>query len=434
MNKLGYKYSIRAKLIFFLSLNTFIGLFIATTSTLVYYYFDEKEKVVNNNIRLAEVSGKNIAASLSFLDKESTEMILKPILNDKNIKCVKVYDNKGKMFISLGENKNGNMNLLKDKEKNISINWSYIKILTAISYKDENIGYLKISTSTDVIKSRMFEQLVVSFIIMFITLFVMFSLAVLLERMFSKPIFELLNAMRHIKNSNDFDIKLTSHTEDEFRELFDEFNSMADEIRKRDELLQKNNLSLQQLVDTTNKQLQITQNDLEKTSILAATDSLTSLYNRGYMMDKFDEMIEDAKKNRKYLGIIALDIDYFKSVNDSLGHHAGDTVLKELARILQKNARENDIVGRIGGEEFLILCKESDENKTFEIAQRLRKRVEDKPIVYDGKNMTQITISIGVYSSIPDVSKEELMKKADEALYISKNRGRNKVSIYGGKD
>jgi len=416
-----HNYSIRIKLILLLSLSSIVALLIATISNLTYYYYDDKDRVINASINLAEVSGKNIAASLMFHDRDSINTILKPILENTNVKYIKIYNNNGEYFTSIGENNNVKEDKLSSYEDiKVSVSFDYINILTSITYSNERIGFLKMMLSTDDVKASMLEQIQVSFLIMFATIIIILILAFWLEKIFTNPIFELLKAMNELKKSGEFNVNLVPYSKDEFRELFLEFNNMANEISKRDKILKDNNLSLEQLVKTT-------QNDLEKVSILASTDVLTNLKNRRYTMDMFEKMIQKARITESYLGIIMLDIDHFKSVNDTLGHHAGDIVIKEIAAILESNARENDVVGRIGGEEFLILCTNSDMDTTFNVAERVRKKIENKVISYEDNKTVQVTISLGVYSSIPKLNKEELMKVSDEALYRAKKSGRNRV-------
>jgi len=429
-----YDYSIRRKLVYFFSLSAIIALIISTTTMLVYSYLHEKESVINDSIKLAKVSGKNIAASLLFIDKNTCKNILKPILNDTNIQYIAIYNQNGQLFTSIGTNESNKKTLAKEissMEKDVlfSIDLNYINILTTIFYDNDVIGYLEVHTTTNKIKQHMIEQALASLLIMLITIFIVILLAIKLEKMFLKPIFTLLDAMQYLRKNKDFDIELIPSSKDEFGELFNEFNIMAYEINKRDKILHEHNLDLELLVNTTNKELKTTQENLDKVSILATTDALTNLYNRRHIMDIFDEMIKKAKENKKHIGIIMLDIDHFKLVNDTLGHQAGDVVLKEVSHILQENAREVDNVGRIGGEEFLILCKESDIKTLKYIAERLRKNVEEKIIQYEENKTTQVKISLGIYSCIPNITKEELIKIADDALYNAKETGRNKVSI-----
>jgi len=321
----------------------------------------------------------------------------------------------------------------KEDFKNLSdisleLNYEYINILTSITYADEKIGFLEIISDTNLLKERIIEQIMVSLVIVFISLIITVFLAFWFEKIFSKPIFVLLNAVQQIKNRSNFDIKLVSNTKDEFHILITEFNRMTEEIHRRDKVLNEHNISLEQKVSHTSNELKKTQDHLHEVSILATTDTLTDLSNRRSTMDSFIKMKNNATSNNQPLGIIMLDIDHFKQVNDNLGHPAGDVVLKEVALILREYARERDVVGRIGGEEFLILCHNSDMSTTFNVAQRIRQMVEKKVIYYEKDKTTQVTISIGVHSEIPKkLSTDELMKTVDIALYKAKETGRNRI-------
>lgn len=427
------EFSIRTKLIFLFSLSAGIALFLATTSSLIYNINEDKNTIVKESIKLAKVSGKNIAASLMFSDRDSANSILQPILNDENVNTIRIYDLQGHLFTTIGNNKLKLNNWIEDKfitypEVNISITLDYIDVLTFITHNKEKIGFLQIISNTNPIKKRIVDQSFASLIIVIFTFSIIFLFAFWFEKLFSKPIYDLLNAMQKIKNNSESDIHLTSHTKDEFHELFNEFNRMTNEIKKRDKILKEHNISLKNLVSSTNEELKKTQNNLNEVSVLASTDPLTHLSNRRSTMDKFDEMIYKAQAENQPLGVIMLDIDCFKQVNDNLGHQAGDVVLKKVAALLLKNARDNDVVGRIGGEEFLILCHHADINTTYNVAERIRRNVEQKIIKYEYNKTTQVTISLGLCSTIPKTkSKEELIKVSDEALYKAKETGRNKV-------
>ncbi|MCU7837159.1 MAG: diguanylate cyclase [gamma proteobacterium symbiont of Taylorina sp.] len=405
----------------------------ATTSSFIYNMYKDKNTVVKESIKLAKVSGKNIAASLMFADRDSANSILRPILNDKNVHSIKIYDNQGRLFTTIGNITIQLNNWIADEfvnypEVSISTSWDYIDILTSITHAGENIGYLQIISNTNAIKKHIIEQIFVSLTIVLFTFVIIFILAFWFEKIFSKPLYDLLNAMRQIKNDPASDIYLPSHTKDEFHELYTEFNRMTNEIKKRDNILKEHNIDLKKLVSSTNEELKKTKSNLNEVSILATTDPLTNLSNRRNTMDQFDLLIKDAQKEDKPLGVIMLDIDHFKQVNDNLGHQAGDIVLKNVAQHLLENARDNDVVGRIGGEEFLILCQHADMDTTYKVAERIRHNVEQQIISYEKDKSTQVTISMGLCSTIPALNtKEELIKIVDDALYKAKRTGRNKV-------
>jgi diguanylate cyclase (GGDEF)-like protein len=162
---------------------------------------------------------------------------------------------------------------------------------------------------------------------------------------------------------------------------------------------------------------------------LASIDDLTKLGNRKFFNANFDDIYQIAGKYCKSFSLAALDIDHFKNINDTYGHPVGDFVLKELARWLKENIRSTDIPARTGGEEFAILLPETQKISAIQDLERLREEIASKSFVKPGeKNPLKITISVGVASFPEDSSdKEELYKKADDALYLAKQKGRNRV-------
>ena len=156
---------------------------------------------------------------------------------------------------------------------------------------------------------------------------------------------------------------------------------------------------------------------------LAITDKLTNVYNR----HKLDEVLEIEKKRadryNSIFGIMILDIDYFKKINDLYGHHVGDNVLKEFATILKDNSRDTDIIGRWGGEEFLIIVPETNKESIELFAQNIRKRVEFNSF----ELVEHLTVSIGTTIYKKNESTETTINRADNALYEAKNSGRNCV-------
>lgn len=153
---------------------------------------------------------------------------------------------------------------------------------------------------------------------------------------------------------------------------------------------------------------------------LSEKDELTRLYNRRFIFNLLKSSIETAYRHNQTMSVIIADIDYFKKVNDTYGHSAGDAVLFSVAKIIADNIRISDVVGRWGGEEFLIVCPNTDILSAVILADRIRLRVEKE---------TNSTISLGVAEYYKnDIL--QLIDSADKALYAAKQRGRNRVEIY----
>ncbi len=161
-------------------------------------------------------------------------------------------------------------------------------------------------------------------------------------------------------------------------------------------------------------------------------DGLTRIHNR----QSFDERIADElKRHQRYrhsLGLLMFDLDHFKSINDTFGHLAGDMVLKEVGLIIDESCRETDFAARYGGEEFVIILPHTNEDQAWVLAERLRRRIESKVFQYADRTF-QVTASIGVAALVPGAleKREELVRSADQALYLAKANGRNMVCVSG---
>ena len=159
-------------------------------------------------------------------------------------------------------------------------------------------------------------------------------------------------------------------------------------------------------------------------------DPLTGLFNRRYMEETLEREIHRAVRTNFPIGIVMLDIDYFKKLNDTHGHEAGDMVLMEIGKKIRDNIRVSDIACRYGGEEFLLIMPNADLEITRLRAEKMRADIEAGNIVYQRQDLGPITVSFGV-AGFPDHAQtsETLLKKADEALYLAKKLGRNRVEV-----
>lgn len=181
-----------------------------------------------------------------------------------------------------------------------------------------------------------------------------------------------------------------------------------------------------------NQMLEYLQNSnrrLERDSML---DPLTGVHNRRYLDSLFADTIQHCIRHRSSLGVLVIDADHFKMINDTFGHVAGDEVLRKLANVLQKYCRRNlDILARFGGEEFVMLLPATDEAGVLKIAESIRHHIQYAQFWFEDRKIP-VTVSMGVLVGVPPVhaTPENLMHKADEALYRAKRNGRNRVELY----
>lgn len=170
----------------------------------------------------------------------------------------------------------------------------------------------------------------------------------------------------------------------------------------------------------------------ERARLMAITDSLTGLHNFGYFKDRLAEERRRAERYQRLLSLIIFDLDHFKRYNDNHGHPAGNEVLRQVATILQQEARETDLVARYGGEELVIVLPETNRKTSWEVAERIRSRVSAATFIPPGKTTPErVTLSAGVATFPVDATHEdELIARADASLYVAKASGRDRVIAY----
>jgi diguanylate cyclase (GGDEF)-like protein len=174
---------------------------------------------------------------------------------------------------------------------------------------------------------------------------------------------------------------------------------------------------------------------------LACRDELTGLFNRRRLREALDEWIPRARRERRPVSVVLLDVDHFKSINDAWGHSTGDRVLQMIAELLQSSFRSQDVVCRYGGEEFCVLLCDHRAARTKDhptealfFAERVRRAAESTQwTTADGQALSQVTLSGGIATYPWDgATAQELLQRADEALYDAKRSGRNRIQLARG--
>ena len=192
---------------------------------------------------------------------------------------------------------------------------------------------------------------------------------------------------------------------------------IKEKLNRADEMLKKAKEKMKKLEE-----------EMKKAKEKALYDGLTGIYNRAVFNDRIVKEIEKAKREKRPLSFLILDIDHFKKINDTYGHQTGDMVLKILAGQIKKVMRDFDFFARYGGEEFVIILPDTDIETAKKIAERIRKKIENTKFLYK-KERIVVTISIGLTHLKENDTKKTLIERADQALYEAKNLGRNKVVV-----
>ena len=238
--------------------------------------------------------------------------------------------------------------------------------------------------------------------------------------------YDVYRALKTKKSSKNIPvIFITANTDEKSIDLAYEVGGI-DYITKPFKALEllarvKTQLNMQDLL----KELEESHSELK---ILASQDHMTKLYNRRYFSDISVSILDLAKRNNKEFAILMLDIDKFKNINDTYGHHVGDEVIIALANILKQTNRKSDIACRFGGEEFLILLPETDLQGGVNIAEKLRQLVAEYLVNVENQAI-HFTVSIGVaeINLEKEQNLETVIQRADEGLYKAKESGRNRV-------
>jgi diguanylate cyclase (GGDEF)-like protein len=412
--------SIREKLVVLLGLSAAIALFISSVITLYSTFVSQKEESLRVLRQMADVTSENMRAALAFQDADSARKMLAPLRADPHIMLALVDGEEGKPMgsyhaanLSASDAGRYEQDLRNSVRTNLAalfeqrtvvqeVTRDRMYVITPILFEEKPIGVLAIVSDTVAVRDRIVRFVVFQLLVSIVTLAILFVVSIRLQKLFTKPIFDLIDTVNRVAATRNYVDHIESRRKDEFNDLYIDFNTMLAEIRDRDEKLSK----------------------------LAITDVLTGLANRRYAMEEMQAMTVRASRKSEPLGVIVLDVDFFKAVNDTYGHPAGDRVLKAIAKLLLGSARKYDLVARIGGEEFLVLCDGSGATETAAVAERIRESVEKCDFELGDERHLGVTVSIGAYSAVPDQNGAEfLIKTADDALYRAKTGGRNRVEM-----
>ncbi len=238
-----------------------------------------------------------------------------------------------------------------------------------------------------------------------------------LDRLVVRPVRTLQTAVRRMGEGH-LATRVPPLRGSELGELTNIINRMASALQHERENLERS-------VAERTRELQEANARLER---LAVTDGLTGVFNHRRFQEQLQAEIVRSERHKRPMGVLMVDVDFFKKVNDAMGHPAGDELLRRLAEVLSADLRQTDLIARYGGEEFAVLLPETSKTEAMQVAERMRQAVETK--INDGTTAwpTRVTVSIGV-GTYPDDGKagEQVLVAADQAMYVAKRQGRNRV-------
>ena len=392
-------------------------------------YQQEKKDILKEiNQRGSDISrfvAKSLAYSVVGYDYHTIQLLLDEITLSDDIGYAKVVSKKGGTMAESGQVPQAGDPALVLFNQDIRL-------------EDEIVGHLVLGLSTAHTIHRLESQKYSLFKReAFIILLIAFGEFLALSYIIIRPVSVISNWLNSSVDDNGKIIaKVPVISNDEFGQLAKSFNQLSAQLNNANERLQSKIYAADNELIKTNRQLVKQSEELkvisENLKKISVTDELTGLFNRRRFEELMKAEMEMSHRYGDSNSILIIDIDFFKKINDSYGHPCGDSVLKDISGLLKSKFRKTDILCRIGGEEFVALCKRADKQAALVIAENLRKTVADTTIRY-GETEINITISIGiatVTNKSRDRDRDNLYRYADIALYHSKDSGRNRITHY----
>lgn len=389
---------------------------------------EEKERILkeinNRGSDITRFVSKSLAYSVVGYDYRTIDLLLKEITFSDEVGYAKVVNNSGKVMSQTGT-------LIQDSSR--------MKLFSHdIKLDNDKLGELTLGINSGLalkhIDSQGFKYLKREILV---TLIIILAEFFALSYIVIRPVRSISESLKKASDGNTLTpIPIPIPSNDEFGQLATQFNALNQQLNDANHQLQSRVDSADQKLQQSFNELQAQQKELKQMSDkflkLAITDDLTNLYNRRYFEEHLEKEISLTHRHGDTVSIILTDIDFFKAINDAHGHSLGDDVLKEIAAVLKNRIRKTDIVCRIGGEEFVIICKRTDKNTAIEIAEMLRKTIQELVIPIAHKTV-RLTVSSGIATLTTENFKDyadKLYHFADIALYYSKENGRNAVTHY----
>ncbi|WP_455365172.1 diguanylate cyclase, partial [Kaarinaea lacus] len=417
-----FRFGVRQKVLLILMSVLLTGLTISGWLALKQEEHDTLKEINQRGSDISRFVAKSIAYSVVGYDYHTLQLLIDEITLAEDIGYAKVINIKGNTMAEAGD---GNDSKLVIFHQDIRL-------------EDEIVGNLTLGLSTASILQRLESQ---KFALIKREAFVIFMIALgeflALSLIIIRPVSIMSESLNDSVDENGQIVgTVPVISEDEFGKLARQFNLLSNQLNEA-------NLRLQSKIDVADKQLiqnnrQLVQQSEELQRIneefrkMSVTDSLTGLHNRRHFEELMKTEMEMSLRHGDVNSVLVIDIDHFKKINDCYGHPGGDAVLKQVAKKLKCNLRKTDILCRVGGEEFVALCKRADKDAALAIAEKMRRDIESKAMRF-GDQSISVTISVGIATTNHlNVSQgaDELYRQADAAVYHSKDQGRNEITHY----
>lgn len=364
---------------------------------------------INNQ---AYILGESLAAPIAFNDSQSAETLLSTLRWSPYIQQVVAIDKTGQIFAAYPQSNFSNL----DSELLVKDYFSEVRARQPIRISAETLGEIRISATLDHIYSQLSRFILFALLALILACALGTLMLKRLQIYLIEPVVKLTSFMRQISTTNDYSLRFHLDSNDELGELATGFNTMLSKIESH-----QINLD-QELMRRKEAESRLHQ--------FAFYDNVTQLPNRHFFKERLEIIVTAALRHNMSCCVMLIDLDDFKNVNDTLGHHVGDDLLLAVAQRLNQDLRHGDVLCRIGGDEFAMILQNTRSTDQVElIAGRIIKKLS-LPFMLGGKEVF-IGASIGA-SFCPNDATDipTLLRNADNAMYSAKNRGKNHCLIY----
>jgi diguanylate cyclase (GGDEF)-like protein len=420
-----FKLGVRQKVILVLLTVLLTAISLSTWLTLKHEKRTLLDQINQRGTDISRFVAKSLAYSVIGYDYHTIQLLIDEITLSDDVGYARVISIKGNVMAeSSVYSKGGNEDLVMFSQE--------------IRLEDDVVGILELGLSTkktiDYLEEHKYIQVKrEALIILLIALGEFFALSYIIIR----PLSLMTSAMKDgADESGRIVKKLPVLSGDEFGRMAEAFNSLGDKLNAAHERLQSDiDIADEELLQTNrrlikqSKELQLVNEKFKKLSI---TDELTGLYNRRHFQELIQSDIEVSIRYGNSNSLLLIDVDFFKKINDNYGHPCGDQVLVEVSKTMKVSLRKTDILCRIGGEEFAVLCRQADRVDATDVAEKIRSIVERSSVMC-GDDRIKCTISIGISTfdgKDKNLSLEAIYRESDLAVYHAKKSGRNTVVHY----
>jgi diguanylate cyclase (GGDEF)-like protein len=424
-----FRFGVRQKVVLVLMTVLLTALSLSTWLTL-----NNERKILLDQINqrgndISRFVAKSLAYSVIGYDYHTIQLLVNEITLSDDVGYARVLSSKGNVMAEANAHDGG-------PESDL------VMFTQEIRLEDTQVGTLELGLSTkrtiDYLEKNKYHQLLrESVIIIFIALAEFIALSLIIIR----PVHTITKSLEQsVDGRGKIVSKIPINSDDEFGRMSDAFNNLGDKLNAAHDRLQSDIEAADEELLQTNKRLVKQSRELqvvnEKFKMLSITDELTGMYNRRHFQELIESDVEVSRRYGNNNSLLLIDIDKFKNINDNYGHPCGDDVLIMVSKTMKDNLRKTDILCRIGGEEFAVLCRQADRDDAIDIAEKLRATVESTVVKCDD-NRIKCTISLGVCSFDGErefFNMETIYREADLAVYHAKKSGRNMVVHYEDLD